>query len=259
MTLRIALLVVGAAGAFLAGCGLPRLWEASRREILDRVLPSAVQIVVEQREGRRVRTGSGVVIGARAGARGTECLVLTSGHTLAGMLQRADLSVLFDRHRGPGSQARATVLAHRETPTIDVALLSAPSERCAPAAAAGVPAIGEPIWVVSFPWGGPLTLASGIVSQVRVEGRPDGARPSRLMIDALVGYGSRGSGVFAAGSGRLLGIVEGYGTSRVAAQGGAPGWYVDVPMPGHTLVTPMDEIRRFLRETGHGELLDGSP
>lgn len=79
------------------------------------------------------------------------------------------------------------------------------------------------------------------------------------MIDALVGYGSRGSGVFAAGSGRLLGIVEGYGTSRVAAQGGAPGWYVDVPMPGHTLVTPMDEIRRFLRETGHGELLDGSP
>lgn len=258
MTLRVALLLLGASGTLLTGCGLARLWAPSRQQILDRILPAAVQVVVEQREGRLVRTGSGVVIGARAGARGTECLVLTSGHTMTGMLQRSDVSVLFDRHRGAGTRARATLLAHRETPALDAALLSAPSERCAPAADS-TPAIGEPVWVVAFPWGGPLTLASGIVSQVRLDSSSEVDRPSRLMIDALVGYGASGSGVFAAGSGRLLGIIEGYGTSRVAAQGGAQGWYIDVPMPGQTIVTPIADIRRFLRETGHAEGLDPVP
>ncbi len=257
MTLGIAVLLVGAAGALLAGCGLPRLWEPSRQQILDRILPAAVQIVVEQQEGRRVRTGSGVAIGERLGTRGTECLVLTSAHTVTGSLQRSDLSVLFDRHRGAGRPARATLVAHRETAALDAALLSVPGERCFAAAAARAPAIGEPVWVAAFPWGGPLTLATGIVSQVQLDGAVEGGRPSRLMIDALVGYGASGSGVFAAGSGRLLGIVEGYGTSRVAGHGGPQGWYIDVPMPGQTIVTPIGELRRFLRETGHAELLDG--
>jgi S1-C subfamily serine protease len=258
MTAGVAALLLASA-SLLAGCGLPRLWEPSRRQVLDRILPSAVQVVVEQQEGRRVRAGSGVIIGTRRGAEGPECLVLTSGHTVSGTLQRSDISVVFDRHRGAGAPARAKLLALRETATVDAALLAAPAGRCAPAAPARPPAIGEPVWVVAFPWGGPLTVASGIVSQVQLDGAAPGSRPARLMIDALVGYGASGSGVFAAASGRLLGIIEGYGTSRVTAQGGSQGWYIDVPMPGQTMVTPLADIRRFLGETEHAQVLGGDP
>src|SRR6266542_2569367 len=51
--------------ALISGCGLARLWAPSREDVLQRILPSAVQIVLEQQEGRRIRTGSGVVIASR--------------------------------------------------------------------------------------------------------------------------------------------------------------------------------------------------
>ena len=48
--------------ALMSGCAIGGLWEPSREEVLQRILPSAVQVIVEQQEGRRVRTGSGVVL-----------------------------------------------------------------------------------------------------------------------------------------------------------------------------------------------------
>src|SRR5262249_43683881 len=49
------LIVAALVGALAAGCATG--WrEPTRDEVLQRILPSAVQIVVEQREGRRVRT-----------------------------------------------------------------------------------------------------------------------------------------------------------------------------------------------------------
>jgi hypothetical protein len=108
---------------------------------------------------------------------------------------------------------------------------------------------------VAFPWGGFMTLAFGVVTQIQLKDARDGERPSRFMIDALVGYGASGSGVYQASTGQLLGIVEGYGTARVAGQGGAPGWYIDVPMPGQTFVTPLADIERYLGRVGHADLL----
>lgn len=237
----------------VAGCG--RLEELNRQQILDRILPSSVQIVIEQREGRRLRTGSGVAIAARRSGQTVECLVLTAGHTVSGLVDRGSIYTLFGRQDGTGTKVPATVIAHADTPELDVAVLSAPTERCAPAVATGPPTLGEPVWVVAFPWGGYMTLASGVVSQIRLKNPPPGAPPSRFMIDALVGYGASGSGVYQASTGRLLGIVEGYGTARVAGQGATPGWFIDVPMPGQTFVTPLADVQRYLRTSGHGDLL----
>jgi S1-C subfamily serine protease len=234
---------------------MERLWEPSRQQVLDRILPSSVQIVIEQREGRRVRTGSGVVIGAKRSPTGVECLVLTSGHTISGLVDRVSIYTLFGRQDGVGTKVAATVVAHEDTPELDMAVLSAATDRCAPALATGPPTLGEPVWVVAFPWGGYMTLATGVVSQIRLKNPPNGEPPSRFMIDALVGYGASGSGVYQATTGRLLGIVEGYGTARVPGQGGGPGWYVDVPMPGQTFVTPLADVQRYLRKTGHGDVL----
>jgi len=122
-----------------------------------------------------------------------------------------------------------------------------------PARPAASPILGEPVWVVAFPWGRQMTLGTGIVSQIALDGEKEQA--SRLMVDALVSYGSSGGGVFEARTGRLLGVIEGYNTARVTAQGAGPSWYIDVPMPGQTFVTPVSDIRRFLAEIGQADLL----
>src|SRR5262249_36735803 len=95
---------VGAAIAALgAGCTTPPAREPSRDDVvLDRLLPSAVQIVLESPEGRRFRTGSGVVIASRPRGQGSECFVLTSGHTVADTKGQKAIYLLFGRERGAG-------------------------------------------------------------------------------------------------------------------------------------------------------------
>jgi S1-C subfamily serine protease len=240
------------------GCSVERLWEPSRDRVLQRILPSAVQVVLEQQEGRRVRSGSGVAIAARSVRGGTECFVLTAGHTLTGAEGKREVYVLFDRHRGAGSRTRAAIVAQRNTSTVDLAVLRAESGDCVPARPGGRVALGESIWVVAFPWGRQMTLTSGIVSQVRLANdHSDGDAATHLMVDALVGYGSSGGGVYEARTGRLVGVVEGYNTARVTATAGGTPWYIDVPMPGQTFVTPLTDIQRFLADVGHAELFAG--
>jgi len=234
-------------------CGVARLWEPSREQVLERILPSAVQVVLEQQEDRRYRAGSGVAIAARAAPGGTECFVLTAGHTVSGARGRRGIYVLFGQQAGVATKARADVVAHRDTPHVDLAILRAETDQCSPARPGAPPVLGEPVWVLAFPWGRQMTLTSGIVSQVSLDGA-DRQPPARLMVDALVGYGSSGGGVFEARTGRLIGIIEGYNTARVTAQGTGPSWYIDVPMPGQTFVTPLSEIRRFLAEIGQADL-----
>jgi len=238
----------------LTGCGIAQLWRSPREDVLRRILPSSVQIVLEQQEGRRFRTGSGVVIAARSRPDGAECFILTSGHTVAGVAGRS-VNILFGRHEGNGEKAVATVLARRDTDDLDVALLSARGARCAPARPGPPPALGEPIWVVAFPWGRAMTLASGVVSQVKWENGTERDASARLMVDASVSYGSSGGGVFEARTGALIGLVEGYRTARIASQGTPSAWFIDVPVPGQTFVTPLDDIRRFLAEHGHADLI----
>ncbi len=245
--------------ALAAGCAITPPREPDGEDVLDRLLPSAVQIVLENPEGRRFRTASGVVIASRPKGWGSECFVLTSGHTVAGAIGQKAIYLLFDRQRGAGTKETANVVAYRDNGDVDVALLQAETDECVPARPAAPPRLGEPIWVVAFPWGREMILARGIVSQVIRDGVANSETAPRLMVDASVSYGASGGGVYDARDGGLIGLVEGYRTARVTSQGSEPPWYIDVPMPGQTLVTPLSDIRRFLAETGHAGLILATP
>ena len=238
-----------------AGCASGSPWKSTtREEVLQEILPSAVQIVVEQREGSWVTSGSGVVIASRKTATGASCFVLTSGHTVAGFAGKAEIYALFGRHQGAGRKARAWLVASRND-TIDLALLRTEVDQCAPVRSARPPVLGEPIWVVGFPLGRHIMLSSGVVSQVIWDGVNDPSAPGRLMVDAPVNYGVSGGGVFDARTGGLIGIVEGFSTARVTPKGPTPAWFIDVPVPGQTHVTPLADIRRFLAEFEQADLL----
>jgi serine protease Do len=238
-------------GALLSGCGLASFSAPSREVVLDRILPSAVQVIIEQQEGRRVRAGSGVVLGARRTDGATDCFILTSGHTVSDIAGHKQVFVVSGRDRGQVKKTRAAVVAFRETANLDLALLRASASPCQPVRTGAEPRLGEGVWVIGFPWGRHMTLARGIVSQINVEDDSDRETPSRLMVDASVSYGSSGGGVYDALRGNLIGVVEGYSTARVAAQGANPPWYIDVPVPGQTYVTPLSDVRRFLAEIGY--------
>jgi serine protease Do len=161
------------------------------------------------------------------------------------------------RHDGPGVKARATVLAQRDTPDLDLGLLRVSGWPCTPAEFGEPPTLGAEIWVIAFPWGHHLTLVSGIVSQLNPQGPTDPAEPApQLMVDASVSYGSSGGGVYEVRRGRLVGLVESYRTARVALPGETASRYIEVPSPGETNVTPLSDIRRFLMEVGYASLLE---
>ncbi|OLD37439.1 MAG: hypothetical protein AUI57_10860 [Candidatus Rokubacteria bacterium 13_1_40CM_2_68_8] len=248
----MSVLLAGALVLVGASCVTAR--PPSRQEVLQKILPSAVQIVVEQREGRRIKSGSGVAIASRRTGEGVSCFVLTSGHTFSGLAGKTEIYAVFGRHLGPGQKARALLVASRND-SIDLALLRAESDQCDTASPAPTPVLGEPIWVIGFPLGRHIMLSSGIVSQVGLESAADPAISARLIVDAPVSYGVSGGGVFDARTGRLIGLVEGFSTARVMAQGPPPAWYIDVPVPGQTLVIPLADIRRFLGEFEQADLL----
>jgi len=238
----------------LSGCGVARLWEPSREEVLDRILPSAVQVVLEQAEGRRVRSGSGVAVASRQVGSRVDCFVVTAGHTVSGLVGQSQAYVVFGGHRGSAVKAPATVIAYRDTPEVDLALLRTESRQCAPARTGGPPLLGESVWVIGFPWGRHMTLTRGIVSQVVMDDDADRATASRLMVDAPVSYGSSGGGVFEAREGTLIGVVEGYSTAKVMSKGATPAWSIEVPVPGQTYVTPLSDVKRFLSQTSYPDL-----
>ena len=251
----IGLLVMSILGTLMSGCGVARYGEPSREQVLEQILPSAVQVIIEQQEGRRVRTGSGVIIGSQQTEGQTDCFILTSGHTVSDTAGRKEVFVISGRDRGPVKKTRASVIAFRETSDLDLALLRGSVSPCLPVRTAGLPLLGENVWVVGFPWGRHMTLARGIVSQINADDGTDRATAARLMVDASVSYGSSGGGVYEARRGTLIGVVEGYSTARVTAQGADPPWYIDVPVPGQTFVTPLSDVRRFLAEVGYVHLL----
>jgi len=253
-TLQRTMSVLLAGALVLVGAGCVTARPPSREEVLQKILPSAVQIVVEQREGRRIKSGSGVAIASRRTGEGVSCFVLTSGHTFSGIAGKAEIYAVFGRHLGPGQKARALLVASRND-SIDLALLRAESDQCDTASPAPTPVLGEPIWVIGFPLGRHIMLSSGIVSQVGLESAADPAISARLIVDAPVSYGVSGGGVFDARTGRLIGLVEGFSTARLMAQGPPPAWYIDVPVPGQTLVIPLADIRRFLGEFEQADLL----
>jgi hypothetical protein len=221
------------------------------REVIQRVLESSVQVVLE-RDGERYRTGSGVVILATPDGSGLDCLVLSSGHTVAGVKtgDGNETYLLLDRHQGVVTKVRAQLIARRESAPVDLALLRAHAPRCPAAPLGRPPALGDRIWIVGFPWGRQIRLISGIVSEVNLDDQGDLRAGSSLMVDASVAYGMSGGGVFDAATGRLVGLIEGYGTARVPFGEKPTLQYIDVPVPGETYVTSLATIEGFLRDTG---------
>lgn len=238
-----------------AGCGVARLWEPTREKILAEVLASAAQVVLEQQEGRRFRTASGVAIGAKRTPDGPQCFILTSGHTFMDSARGKEVFVIVGSHQAVGTKVPATLLAAKDAGRQDLALLKASTDQCVPARIRRPPNLGDFVWVAAFPWGRRLTLARGIISQVNLDNPADPDQETRLMVDASVSYGSSGAGVFEERTGELIGIVEGYSTARVSFPGASASSYIDVPVPGQTFVSPLVQIRRFLAEIGHEELL----
>ena len=137
-----------------------------------------------------------------------------------------------------------------------MALLAVEGEAlaAAPVASEDQVDVGDDVVVVGAPYGKALSVSAGIVSQLEVDEQEP--RLQRAMkTDAPIGYGASGGGVFAVPSGRLVGIVEGYRTAKVAFGGiSKDDFSFDVPMPGETFLSPPSKIRSFLVGSGIGKL-----
>jgi S1-C subfamily serine protease len=234
---RVATVVLAATLAL--GCA--RVPSPGRSAIIQRLLPSTVQLRAEYEGGVR-RAGSGVVV-ATAPAQ-HRAWVLTTRHLLE---SRAAPRVLA-RRSGARDGVPATVVAR--SADADLALVQVDGLDLEPAAIKVESALGDEVVVIAFPWGRRLTVVSGIVSQL--DAHADGGIPvagAVRMVDASVSYGSSGGGVFDAGSGALLGVVEGYRTASVRPADGSQRT-IELPVAGETAVIPAAEIVRFLATAG---------
>jgi len=243
--------------AALAGCATNGFPEPDNRQaIIDRIVAASAKIMLDQ-EGRRVASGSGVVIGANPdGQEGPASYVLTAAHLFEG---KQDVRIFVRFSGGEASPARhpARLLQRNQGETADLAILEVSGVAVEPAFLAddGDVRLGAEIFAVGFPWGRRLGIFSGIVSQVPEDTREEptaseGAREHTFTIDAAAIKGMSGGGVFLASTGRLLGIVEGYQTASIAVKSQSQTYSVKVPMPGETFVVPIGRIRRFLEEAG---------
>jgi S1-C subfamily serine protease len=229
-----------AAAVLAAGCA--SLTPARRDDVIRHIVPSAVQLRVERDGGGRA-SASGVVLASDPGSQRT--WILTTRHTLG--TKPRQVHVTGAGHR----RLSARIAAVSED--ADLAVLEVTGLVLPPVAFQEAVRLGDEVWVVAFPWGRRLTVVSGVVSQVASEDDQPALEGPVLMIDASVSYGASGGGVFEAGSGRLIGIVEGYRTARVAPPGrGEP--VLDLPVPGETVIVPTPTILRFLSASGLASL-----
>ncbi|MBI4572842.1 MAG: trypsin-like peptidase domain-containing protein [candidate division NC10 bacterium] len=230
-----------------------------RQAVIDRIVAGSAKVMVEW-GGRRITSGSGVVVASKAAGSGIEAVsyVLTAAH----ILESKDGAVVFVRFTGAYAirgKFAATVPRRGSPETLDLALLRVSGVAVPPVS---LPTedrvhVGEEILVVGFPWGKRLGLFSGIVSQVPGDGREDvpadeGTEQS-IVVDASSSRGVSGGGVFREATGSLVGVVEGYQTASIAVKDRAQTYSVRVPMPGETFVVPIARIRGFLEEAGLGE------
>jgi len=224
-----------------------------RSETVQRIMPSAVRIELRTPGGEVLRSASGIAFASAGGCS----YVLTNAHVVdpeRGWPLEVAVMVLPARQRA----ARARVLAAGRVPDEDLAVLEVPL--AIPAAALAppdAPELGLDLVVIGAPFGKGLSVAAGIVSEVEYEPTENSAispRPRSIKTDAAIGYGSSGGGVFEVPSGKLIGLVEGYRTARLAFGNEKDRVAVDVPMPGETFVAPAAKIRSFLATHGLGGL-----
>ncbi|MCG8361152.1 MAG: serine protease [Kiloniellales bacterium] len=235
----LALLLVAACS--VAGPSNQTAWQdrAEPQDIIAESLASSVQLFAQREVGRRA--GSGVVLDVDDG----RALVLTAGHLLVPGAEQSVVAI------APGSGARLEASLLLLDEAADIALFEVEGLAAPPVRLKEEARLGDPVWVVSFPWGRRGTFVTGVVSQIADrDGRPGIpiAGPVGL-IDAAVSYGTSGGGVFDARSGRLLGIVRGYRTAKITLPGGDAG-KLEFPIAGETTVIPTTEILCRLGDAG---------
>lgn len=215
---------------------------ATRAEVVRQVLVSSVRVQVLS-GGDVKRSASGVVVASRGG-RST---IMTNAHVIDPQgLKDVSYRVLLERRGRVERTLPARMAALGEVPDTDLGLLEVDTA-LPPVEVAREDQIdvGDEVVVVGAPYGRSLSVSGGMVSQLEaVDG--DASAPLRftaMKTDASIGYGSSGGGVFSVPSGRLIGIVEGYRTARVAINDSQS---FDVPMPGETFVAPVTKLRSFL-------------
>lgn len=223
----------------VAACAQPADTQ-TRQTGLDGWLAASVQLYSERDGGKR-RFGSGVVLGSRADGR---VLIATANHVL-----RPDSDeIAYAIDPTDGTAREITILA--TDAKADLALVETQGLMADPALLKATGRLGDEIWVVSFPWGRRGTLATGIVSQVDNPERGAGipSEGSVRLIDAAVSYGTSGGGVFDGRTGRLVGIVRGYRTARLALPGTQQA-SLELPIAGETTVVPTSTIFCLLTRT----------
>ncbi len=253
--LAIAVGAVLAAGVLFAVA--PRVGVAQvgnpRASTVHKVFPSALRLQITA-GGAVVRSASAVAFARRGGST----YLLTNAHVVepsARWKGAAEVRVL-----ATGAKPRTgVVVACGKAPDLDLAVIEVRGGDfpVTPLAADDALELGDDLVVIGAPFGKGLSVAAGIVSQVEYDFSENAAAPrvpKALKTDAAIGYGSSGGGVFDVPGARLVGLVEGYRTARVAF-GKDEGYALDVPMPGETFVAPAAKIRRFLSERGLGQLV----
>ncbi len=233
-----------ALGVLVSGCSAPTTGR-ERREVIPRILLSAVQLRSERPEGGR-RAASGVVLAADATSK--RSFILTTRHFLDPGGQQ-DVYVI-----APNRKGRVKAVVSATSQEMDLAVIEVEGLLLSPVTLQNTVRLGDEVWVAAFPWGRRLTVVSGVVSQLSAEEDEAPLVGVVRMVDASVSYGSSGGGVFDAETGALVGIVEGYRTAQVASPGD-PGRVLQLPVPGETTVIPTRAIRDFLSASGLGNLL----
>ncbi len=219
-----------------------------RARVISSTLTSTVQLF-DLREGNTQRAGSGIVLGRAAG--GNDTLILTTRHFLEPLTEHTILVV--DPLRRKKEKARIVAVSDKT----DLAIVAVSGLTLTPVSFKGEARLGDPVWVVAFPWGRRRTVVSGVVSQIAwSEKDPDAvpiAGPVKL-IDAAVSYGTSGGGVYDANDGTLLGIVRSYRSAELALPGSDEP-VLKIPVAGETTVVPTPDIYTLLEAQDLGHLI----
>jgi S1-C subfamily serine protease len=217
-----------AALALLAGCAAHGT-VAPRSSAINEAVASSLQVVTERQNDMR-RSGSGVLVADGNGG----LVILTAAHVLLPLEEQR----IYLR-TGPDAPAVPTTLLAIDE-AADVAVLAATLAGLSPATMRDAAALGDPIWVVAYPWGRERTLVGGIVSQLAsiqdkaAAGSGNIPAPVKL-IDVSVAHGMSGGGVFDAETGDLVGLVRGYRSVTLSAKVTGDQRYV-YPVAGETTV-----------------------
>lgn len=232
---------------------VPALARSDKGRVVQKALRQSVRVEVLVK-GKVERAASGVVVAVE----GDTSYVLTNEHVVRreGLSGNASFQVVVERPKLHRLKAR--VIHEGRVPDEDLALLSVPGEALSPVAIASEEQVdvGDDVVVVGAPYGRALSVSSGIVSQLEVDDQ-DPRLQKAMKTDAPIGYGASGGGVFEVPGGKLVGVVEGYRTAKVAFGGiSRDDFSFDVPMPGETFLAPPTKIRAFIARAGIGKLAE---